>query len=92
MTNNIQKQIFAERRQSPETRVKAIREVEKYLDGRALVTFFTSFDGSSEIDNEDCDMLQSVLQHIDLSKGLALMIDSPGGDGFEGEQQEEEQE
>lgn len=85
MTNNIQKQIFAERRQTPETRVAPIQKVEKYLGGRALVTFFTSFDGSAEIDSEDCDMLQSVLQHIDLTNGLALMINSPGGDGLAAE-------
>jgi ClpP class serine protease len=85
VTNNIQKQIFAERLQSPQTREAAIREVQKYLDGRTLVTFFTSFNHVVEIDNADCDMLQSVLQHIDLKKGLALMIDSPGGDGLAAE-------
>ncbi|QXX74742.1 hypothetical protein [Methylovirgula sp. HY1] len=85
MTNNIHKQIFAERSQQPQTRIKAIKEVEKHLSGRTLVTFFTSFEHPVEIDDDDCDMLQSILQHIDLSKGLALMIDSPGGNGLAAE-------
>jgi hypothetical protein len=85
MANNIQKQIFAERAQFPATRTKAIKAVEKDLGGRTLVTFFTSFSHAVGIDNDDCDMLQSVLQHIDLSKGLALMVDSPGGDGLAAE-------
>ncbi|MGE3997260.1 MAG: ATP-dependent Clp protease proteolytic subunit [Variibacter sp.] len=85
MANNIQRQIFAERAQFPSTRTAAIRAVEKNLNGRTLVTFFTSFNHIVEIENDDCDMLQSVLQHIDLKKGLALMIDSPGGDGLAAE-------
>jgi hypothetical protein len=85
MTNNIHKQIFSERRQTPETRIKTIQEVEKHLEGRTLVTFFTSFEYPAEIENSDCDMLQSVLQHTDLSKGLVLMIDSRGGDGLAAE-------
>jgi hypothetical protein len=72
MANNIQKQIFAERSQSPATRMKAIRNVEKHLGGQTLVTFFTSFDHPVEIEDEDFVMLQSVLQHIDLKNGLAL--------------------
>ncbi len=85
VTNNIQKAISSERTQSHTTRLQAIREVEKHLDGRTLVTFFTSFMHTVEIDNDDCDMLQSVLQHINLSNGLALMINSPGGDGLAAE-------
>ena len=85
MANNIQKRINAERFQHSTTRTDAIREVEKYLNGRTLVTFFTSFDHPVEIDDNDCDMLQSILQHIDLSGGLALMINSPGGDGLAAE-------
>jgi Serine dehydrogenase proteinase len=85
MPNNVQKKIFSERSQSPTTRISAVEEVEKYLGGRTLVTFFTSFDHPVDIDDDDCDMLQSVLQHIDLSAGLAIMINSPGGDGLAAE-------
>jgi hypothetical protein len=85
MTNNIQRQVYSERGQFPNTRTTAIKAVEKGLGGRTLVTFFTSFSHVVEIDADDCDMLQSVLQHIDLKKGLVLMIDSPGGDGLAAE-------
>lgn len=85
MTNSIQKQIFSEGRQTPSTRIKAVEEVEKYLGGRTLVTFFTSFSGSVGIEDDDCDMLQSVLQHTDCTNGLVVMVNSPGGDGLAAE-------
>lgn len=85
MTNNIQKQITTERMQLSPTRQAAFKAIEKHLEGRTLVTFFTSFRHVVEIDSDDCDMLQSVLQHIDLKNGLALMVDSPGGDGLAAE-------
>jgi ClpP class serine protease len=49
------------------------------------VTFFTSFVFPASISDADCDMLQSVLQASDLSKGLVLMISSGGGDGLAAE-------
>jgi len=79
MTNNIQRQ------QSHHTRIPCIDAVEKFLEGRTLVTFFTSFDHPVDISNTDCDMLQSILQHIDLKNGLAIMVNSPGGDGLAAE-------
>jgi hypothetical protein len=85
MHKNIHKQIFSERSQNFTTRTQLFEGVEEHLGGRTLVTFFTSFNHFVDIDNDDCDMLQSVLQHIDVSKGLALMISSPGGDGLAAE-------
>lgn len=85
MANNIHKRIFSEQAQDPSTRTSYIEEVEKFFDGRTLVTFFTSFDKYASIDHNDCDMMQSVLQHMDLSNGLVLMINSPGGDGLAAE-------
>lgn len=82
---NIHKQIGAERSQMPPTRTALIEAAEKHLGGRTLVTFFTAFNQYVDIDDDDCDMLQSVLQHIDVSKGLALMVSSPGGDGLAAE-------
>lgn len=83
---NIHKQISSERSQNFETRIKLFEGIETdHLSGRTLITFFTSFNHYVEIDNDDCDMLQSVLQHIDVSKGLALMVNSPGGDGLAAE-------
>ena len=60
-------------------------KIETILEGRTLVTFFTSFAYPVQIEDADVDMLQSVLQQIDLSKGLVLMISSPGGDGLAAE-------
>ncbi|HEV7937735.1 MAG TPA: hypothetical protein VGP18_06895 [Solirubrobacteraceae bacterium] len=37
------------------------------------------------IQDDDADMLEGVLQSLDLSKGLALLISSPGGDGLAAE-------
>jgi serine dehydrogenase proteinase len=85
MEKNIHKSISAERSQTPDTRVPLFAEVEKHLGGRTLVSFSTSFRYPVEIDDDDCDMLQSILQTIDVSKGLALMISSPGGDGLAAE-------
>lgn len=85
MTDSIHKQLFSERLQSPSTRIETIQEVEKYLSGRTLVTFFTTFSGGVGIEDDDCDMLQSVLQHTDCTKGLVVMVNSPGGDGLAAE-------
>ena len=82
---NIHKAINTEISQSADTRKRHFRRAEKYLDGRKLVSFFTSFNYAVEIKDEDCDMLQSVLQQLNLSKGLAIMISSPGGDGMAAE-------
>lgn len=85
MQKNIHKQISQERSQLAPTRTDLFSAVESHLGGRTLVTYFTSFEHLVDIDNDDCDMLQSVLQHIDVSKGLALMVSSPGGDGLAAE-------
>ena len=82
---NIHKSILQERQQSPDTRRKYFSNLERYFEGRAIVSFFTSFDHPVSIDDDDCDMLQTVLQTLDLSKGLALIISSPGGDGLAAE-------
>lgn len=85
MTDSIHKQLFSEKLQAPSTRIGAIQEVEKYLGGRTLVTFFTSFSSGVGIEHDDCDMLQSVLQHTDCTNGLVVMVNSPGGDGLAAE-------
>ncbi len=62
-----------------------IEDIQKNLEGRTLVTFFTSFQFPVDISDEDCEMLQSILQNIDCSAGIVLMINSPGGDGLAAE-------
>ena len=47
--------------------------------------FFTSFHWPVTVDDSDADIIQSILSNIDLSNGLALLINSPGGDGLAAE-------
>ena len=82
---NTHKQIFAELNQDTQTRAPLYKEIEEQLDGRALVSFFTSFAHPVSISDDDCDMLQSILQHTDTSNGLVLLVNSPGGDGLAAE-------
>lgn len=82
---NVHREISSERHQVAGTRTRLFRETTKHLDGRTLVSFFTSFEHPVNITDDDADMLQSVLQANDLSKGLVLMISSPGGDGLAAE-------
>jgi hypothetical protein len=77
---NIYQRVLDERFQTPASRRDLFKKVSAATNGRTVVTFFTSFHYPVEIDDYDCDMLQSVLQQTDLSKGLVLMISSPGGD------------
>jgi ClpP class serine protease len=80
VAQNIHKKVYEERFQTWEGRKELFEQLKGSFDGRTLVTFFTSFDFDTQIDDKDCDMLQSVLRHCDLSKGLILMINSPGGE------------
>ncbi len=82
---NIFEEILNEVKQGHSNRVPLFEDIQKIFEGRALVTFFTSFTYPTNISDQDCDMLQSVLQNIDCSKGIVLMIDSPGGDGLAAE-------
>ncbi|MCX6647443.1 MAG: hypothetical protein NTY09_13950 [bacterium] len=78
------KNVLAEENQTSTTRVHLFRELEKLL-GRPVITYFTSFVYPVIIDDSDAVMIEGVLQHIDQSKGFALIIDSPGGDGLAAE-------
>jgi hypothetical protein len=82
---NFHRAIISEIGQAPSTRQKLIKSVSTHLNGRTLVCFCTSFSHPVNITDDDADMLQSVLQANDLSKGLALLISSPGGDGLAAE-------
>lgn len=82
---NIHKHIYSETQQDAKTRKRFFAEIEKLLERRALVSLFTSFNHAAPIDDNDCDMLQSILQHMNTSNGIVLMINSPGGDGLAAE-------
>jgi Serine dehydrogenase proteinase len=78
-------QVNSERNQDATTRQHLFPIIEKYLEGRRLITLHTSFVHPASLEDADTDMVQSLLQHEDLSKGLAIMISSPGGDGLAAE-------
>ena len=79
MPESVYDKIDNERYRLPSTRLPCFKEISKESSGRAVVTLFTSFLYPVQIDDYDCDMLQSVLQQTDLTNGLILMINSPGG-------------
>lgn len=82
--NPVIKQVMTEQGQGPETRQRIFAELEKELK-RPVVSFVTSFKFPVMIEDTDADMLEGVLQKMDLSKGLALVISSPGGLGVTAE-------
>lgn len=83
-TEPVISQILTEQGQSQETRQWIYDELEKSL-GRPVVALFTSFKFPVSIEDADADMLEGILQKLDLSAGLALIINSPGGDGLAAE-------
>ena len=66
-------------------RKKLIQSLEQELKSRTVVSFFTSFSHPVMIDAQDVEVLEDVLHHTDLTKGLALIISSPGGDALAAE-------
>jgi hypothetical protein len=87
MPNNndpVMKQVLEEQAQGQETRKKYFIKLERELK-RPVLSFFTSFTHPVMIGDPDADMLEGILQKMDLSNGLALMINSPGGSGLAAE-------
>lgn len=79
----IYSRVLVEQNQGHDIRRFLFRRLEQHL-GRPVVSFFSNmFYGV--LSNADADMLQSILQEMDLSKGFALVINSPGGDGIAAE-------
>ena len=77
-------QVFTEQNQGHETRKKILIDLEKEFE-RPIVSFFTSFNYPVMIEDADVDMLEGMLQKMDLSNGLVLLINSPGGDSIAAE-------
>ena len=77
-------QVLAEQEQSHNTRKRIYAKLEKQL-GKPVLAYFTSFSHPVMIEDADADILEGILQRMDLSKGLALIINSPGGDGLTSE-------
>jgi hypothetical protein len=76
--------VLQEQNQAFSTRRPLLAKLGKLLD-RPIVSFYTAFNQNVGIENDDADMLEGVLQQMDLSRGLGLIIGSPGGDGMAAE-------
>lgn len=77
-------EVREEQYQGPSTRRDLYKKLEK-LARLPIISFFTSFKYPVALEDSDADMLEGVLQKCDLSKGFALLLSSPGGDGLAAE-------
>lgn len=73
-----------ELRQHERPRQELLRNISNLI-GHTAVAFFTSHRYQVMIEEGDADMIEEVLQVTDLSKGLCLILDSPGGDALAAE-------
>jgi ClpP class serine protease len=80
----ILQEILTEQGQGFETRKTIFSDLEKILE-RPVISFYTSFTFPVMIDASDVTMLEDILQTINLSEGLTLILSSPGGDGLAAE-------
>ena len=76
--------INQERSQGHDTRKHLFLKIEELLQ-RPLLSYFTSFEHPVSIDDRDVNIIETILQSMDLTNGLALLISSPGGDGIAAE-------
>jgi ATP-dependent protease ClpP protease subunit len=84
LADPIYQKVKEEQLQLHPTRRLLYSKIEKLI-GRPVISFFTSFSYPVMIEDGDAQMLEGVLQVCDFSKGLALIINSPGGIGLEAE-------
>lgn len=70
--------------QHPRPRQELLQKIGDEI-GRTAILFFTSFRYLVMIEEGDADMLEEVLQVTDLSNGLCLILNSPGGDALAAE-------
>lgn len=81
----VYQQVLIERNQHHEGRKHLFLELEKVIN-KPVVAFFTSFTHNNVmIDQNDPSMLEGILRTMDLSNGLCLIINSPGGSGLAAE-------
>lgn len=76
--------VYDERNQGLATRAKLYTALENLL-GKPVISFFTSFNYPVSLEDSDVDILAGMLQMMDLSSGIVLLISSPGGDGLSAE-------
>lgn len=84
-TNLTYSTLLEEVNEAPPKRQQIISDLENEFGGRCVVSYFTSFRYPVMMEFDDVDILEDVLQNCDLSTGLTLIINSPGGDGLAAE-------
>lgn len=82
--NPIAVQLRDEINQTARIRQAIMRQIEKEI-GRRVVSLYTSFLYPVIIDDSDAAILDGILQAMDLSSGLTLILSSPGGSGVSAE-------
>lgn len=70
--------------QHPRRRQELLKQIGNLVK-RTAVVYFTSFRYRVMIDESDADMLEQVLQATDLTSGLCLILDTPGGSALAAE-------
>jgi hypothetical protein len=71
--------VFDERHQTATTRRDLISEIGEALDNRCVLVFYTSFVHDVLISDGDVAIIEDALMGSDLSRGLVLIVNSPGG-------------
>ncbi len=84
MPQKLLQRVYEEETQGHSTRAGLFRRLQKEL-GVPVLTYATSFVGLGSILPSDADVIEGLLQDMNLSRGLALIISSPGGDGLAAE-------
>lgn len=82
--NPIAVQLRDEVNQTAHIRQAIMRQIETKI-GRRIVSLYTSFVYPVIIDDGDAAILDGILQAMDLSSGLTLVLSSPGGSGVSAE-------
>ncbi|WP_101675136.1 SDH family Clp fold serine proteinase [Alloalcanivorax mobilis] len=85
MTSNTYQAILKETNQGPEVRKPLLEKLQQMREGRAVVSFFISHQGTTPLSQADADMIEEVLTNTDTSQGITLLLDAPGGDGLAAE-------
>jgi hypothetical protein len=62
-----------------------IQKIQELREGRFVISFFISFKSRVPLGPEDADMIEEILVNSDMSKGITLILDAPGGDGLAAE-------
>jgi len=71
--------ILDEQHQGLGTRVELYKKLEREL-GRPIIAFYYNFETTASLEDIDVDFIEEILRNLDLSNGLVLIINCPGGD------------